>query len=85
VAEQEGFREAAISFREVAKVEKFHEARYRALIDHVNNETFFKRAEGIKWHCRNCGYVVWGHYPPDLCPACRHPKSYYEPLAENYL
>lgn len=85
VAEQEGFREVAISFREIAKVEKFHEARYRALIEHLKNGTFFKRPEGIKWHCRNCGYVVQGHHPPDICPSCRHPKSYYEPLAENYL
>jgi rubrerythrin len=37
------------------------------------------------WHCRNCGYVVWGHHPPGLCPSCRHAKSHYEPLAENYL
>jgi rubrerythrin len=85
VAEKEGFREVAISFREIAKVEKFHEARYRALIEHVRNGTLFKRPEGIRWHCRNCGYVVWGHHPPDLCPSCRHPKSHYEPLAENYL
>jgi rubrerythrin len=85
VAQQEGFRDIAISFREIAKVEKFHKARYRALIEHVKNGTLFKRAEGIRWHCRNCGYVVWGHHPPDPCPSCRHPKSYYEPLAENYL
>ncbi len=85
VAEQEGFREIAISFREIAKVEKFHEARYRALIEHVKNGTLFQRPEGIRWHCRNCGYVVWGHHPPDLCPSCQHPKSHYEPLAENYL
>jgi rubrerythrin len=84
VAEEEGFREVAISFREIAKVEKFHEERYRALLEHVKNGTFFKRTDTMKWHCRNCGYVVPGHHPPDLCPSCKHPKSYYEPLAENY-
>jgi rubrerythrin len=85
VAEKEGFKAIAMSFREVAKVEKFHENRYRALIDHVKNGTFFNRPEMITWHCRNCGYTVKGHHPPDPCPACRHPKSYYEPLADNYL
>lgn len=85
VAEEEGFREVAISFREIAKVEKFHEARYRALIEHLKNDTLFKRQDPIRWHCRNCGYVVWGPHPPDLCPSCRHPRGYYEPLAENYL
>ncbi|MEJ2071257.1 MAG: rubrerythrin family protein, partial [Syntrophobacterales bacterium] len=62
VAEEEGFREVAISFREIAKVEKFHEERYRALLEHVRNGTFFKRADTMKWHCRNCGYVVPGHH-----------------------
>ena len=84
VADEEGFRDVAISFREIAKVEKFHEERYRALLEHVRNGTFFKRADTMKWHCRNCGYVVPGHHPPDLCPSCKHPKSYYEPLTENY-
>ncbi len=85
VAEQEGFKEVAVSFREIAKVEQFHEARYRALIEHLKNGTLFKRPEAIKWHCRNCGYVASGAQPPDLCPSCKHPKAYYEPLAENYL
>lgn len=84
VADEEGFRDVAISFREIAKVEKFHEERYRALLELVKNGTFFKRTDPLKWHCRNCGYVVWGHHPPDPCPSCRHPKSYYEPLPENY-
>ena len=83
VADEEGFGEVAMSFREIAKVEKFHEERYRALLEHVKNGTFFKRADTMKWHCRNCGYVVPGHHPPDLCPSCKHPKSYYEPLAET--
>ena len=85
VAEQEGFKEIARSFREIAKVEKFHEARYRALLEHVKNGTFFKREEFIRWHCRNCGYVVKGHHPPSQCPSCHHGREHYEPLAENYL
>jgi rubrerythrin len=85
IADEEGFKAIAMSFREVAKVEKFHESRYNALLEHLKNGTFYKRGEMITWHCRNCGYVVKGHHPPDPCPACRHPKSYYEPLAENYL
>jgi rubrerythrin len=84
VAQKEGFKDIAMSFREIAKVEKFHEGRYRALGEHLKNGTFFKRAESLKWHCRNCGYVVPGHQPPDLCPSCKHPRAYYEPLAENY-
>jgi rubrerythrin len=84
-AEKEGFREIAASFREIAKVEKFHEARYRALMGHLQNNTLFHREEPIQWHCRNCGYLVKGKNAPEVCPSCKHPRGYYEPLAENYL
>jgi len=85
VAVKEGFPQIAASFREIAKVEKFHEARYRALAEHLQNNTIFHREEPIRWHCRNCGYVVKGKNPPETCPSCRHPRAYYEPLAENYV
>jgi rubrerythrin len=83
-AEKEGFKEIASSFREIAKVEHFHESRYRALVEHVKNGTMFKRDEPVTWHCRNCGYLVKGKEAPELCPSCKHPRAYYEPLAENY-
>lgn len=85
VAEKEGFKEIAASFREIAKVEKFHEARYRALMEHVQKNTMFQRGEAVTWHCRNCGYLVHGKNPPEVCPSCKHPQAYYEVLAENYL
>lgn len=85
VAEQEGFKEIATSFREIAKVEKFHEARYRALREHLQNKTMFHREEAITWHCRNCGYLVKGQNAPEVCPSCKHPGAYYEALADNYL
>lgn len=84
VAEEEGFAEVATSFREIAKVEEFHESRYRALLAHVKDGTFFNRAKPVKWHCRNCGYVVEGDKAPELCPSCHHPQAYYEPLADNW-
>lgn len=84
VAEKEGFVDVASSFREIAKVEKFHEERYRKLLSHVKDGTVFKRDKPIKWHCRNCGNVVEGSEAPQKCPACRHPQAYFEVLDENY-
>jgi rubrerythrin len=83
-AEKEGFPEIAASFREIAKVEQFHESRYRALAALVQSQSFFKRGEEVTWHCRNCGYIAQGKNPPETCPACKHPQSYYEVLPENY-
>ena len=84
VAKKEGCKEIAASFQEIAKVEEFHESRYRALAAHVKNDTMFKRTEPVTWHCRNCGYIVTGKDAPAICPSCQHPRAYYEELADNY-
>lgn len=84
VAKEEGFNDVAASFEQIAKVEKFHEARYRKFINNIANNEVFKKKAPVKWHCRNCGYVFEGPEPPKECPACKHPQSYYEVLAENY-
>jgi len=83
-AKSEGFFEAARSFEQIAKVERFHETRYRKLIGNIENAEVFKKKTPVKWHCINCGYIFEGTEPPKECPACKHPQSYYEVLAENY-
>ena len=82
-AKEEGFPEIARSFEQIAKVEKFHESRYRKLVSNIEKQEVFKKKAVVKWHCRNCGYVYEGTEPPKECPACNHPMSYYEVLAEN--
>jgi len=84
VARQEGFKEAADSFKEIAEVEERHEKRYRKLLDNVKSGKVFKKDKPMLWKCRNCGYVHEGTEAPKLCPACKHPQSFYELLAENY-
>ncbi len=84
VARDEGFQEIATSFKEIAEVEEFHEKRYRKLAKNVANGEVFKRNTSVKWHCTNCGYVHEGPEAPELCPACKHARAYYELLAENY-
>ncbi len=84
VARDEGFSEVAVSFREIAEVEEYHERRYNILAQRVADGEVFNRAEPIKWKCGNCGYVHEGTEAPAVCPACQHPQAYYEPWAENY-
>lgn len=83
-AKQEGFPEIARSFEQIAKVEKFHESRYRKLINNIDKNEVFKKGAVLRWHCINCGYVFEGNEAPKECPACKHPQSFYEVLAENY-
>jgi rubrerythrin len=84
VAKDEGFPAVARSFEQIAKVEKFHESRYRKLIENIAAGEVFKKKGTTKWHCINCGFVHEGPEAPKTCPACLHPQSYYEVLAENY-
>ncbi|MDD2688945.1 MAG: ferritin family protein [Candidatus Omnitrophica bacterium] len=84
IAKDEGFPEVARSFEQIAKVEKFHESRYRKLINNIANGEVFKKKAPVKWHCINCGYVFEGNEAPKECPACKHPQAFCEVLAENY-
>jgi rubrerythrin len=84
VADKEGFTEIATVFRNIAIAEKRHEQRYLALAKNIEQGKVFKREKKVRWVCRNCGYVYEGTEPPDLCPACAHPKAHYELEAVNY-
>jgi rubrerythrin len=74
----------AHSFREIGKVESYHERRYRKLLENVEKKQVFKKDKAVKWKCRNCGYVYEGNEAPDVCPACQHKQSYYEIWIDNY-
>ena len=84
VAEKEGFKDVANSFRQIAKVENRHEARYLKLLDNIEKCKVFKREEKVLWKCGNCGYILEAKEAPDVCPACKHPKSYFELFCETY-
>ncbi|GAB6011902.1 rubrerythrin [Viscerimonas tarda] len=84
IAEDEGFKEIAVMYRMIAKVEAMHEERYKALLDRVQKETVFSRDEAIDWQCRNCGFVFNGKSAPKTCPACLHPQAYFEPKKWNF-
>ena len=83
-AEEEGFTKLAYQFREVAKIEKSHEERYRKLLSNVEMQEVFAKAEETMWECRNCGHLVMGKKAPGMCPVCAHPQSFFEVRKENY-
>jgi rubrerythrin len=84
VAEKEGFKEIANTFRHVASVETQHERRYLKLLNNVETGQVFKRPTSIKWKCRNCGHIFEGKEAPIKCPVCAHARAYFEVFVENY-
>jgi rubrerythrin len=83
-AREEGFPDVALVFTEIAKVEAYHERRYRKLAANIKEGTVFKRGAAARWKCNNCGYVHEGPEAPEICPACAHPRAYYELWVEAY-
>lgn len=83
-AKEEGFTELAFLFSKVGEIEKTHEARYRKLLENIKEGIVFSRDEDMIWECSNCGHIVIGKKAPELCPVCKHPKSFFQVKAENY-
>ena len=84
IAEEEGFKEVAAAFRLIAKVEKAHAERYSRLYENLEKGKVFERDETVTWKCRNCGYLHEGKKAPETCPACLHPRSFFEIREKNY-
>ena len=84
VAREEGFDEIADLFEKVAAIEKMHEERYRKLLANVEGGLVFSRDEDMMWECSNCGHIVIGKKAPEVCPVCKHAKSYFMIHPTNY-
>ena len=83
-AHAEGFQKIALTFKNVAEVEKEHERRYLKLLSRLTDGDFFRRNGEIVWQCRNCGYIIKASCAPKLCPSCEHPQAFFESFADNY-
>lgn len=83
-AREEGFESIALLFERVAKIEKHHEERYRALLNNVETGIVFSRDGETIWICTNCGHIHIGKDAPKVCPTCAHPQAYFEIMAKNY-
>ena len=83
-AREEGFDRIAYLFEAVGQIEKEHEARYKKLIENLQDGLVFSKDGDKIWKCRNCGHIVVGKEAPAVCPVCNHPQSYFEIKAENY-
>jgi rubrerythrin len=83
-AKEEGFDLIARLFEMVGAIEKGHEERYKKLLANIKGGLVFSRDGDQVWQCANCGHIVIGKKAPELCPVCKHPKSYFEIEAKNY-
>lgn len=84
VAINEGFPEVANAFRLIANIENHHKERFATLYENVKNNTVFHKDQKTQWICSNCGYIHEGTDAPTICPACKHPQSYFKVFTEAF-
>ncbi|GFO66633.1 rubrerythrin [Geomonas limicola] len=83
-ARAEGFTAIAVMFENIAKIEKEHQERYKALFASLEDGTVFTAEEPVRWKCRNCGHIHEGTEAPQLCPVCLHPRAHFERASDNF-
>lgn len=83
IARDEGFEDAARLLLNVATAEKLHERRFRKLLKTIEDGKIWKDDESTVWICSKCGFNTQGVEPPAKCPACQHPKEYFNIFHEN--
>lgn len=77
IAAQEGFPAIAEIFKNIGLAERYHESRFKALAEAIENGTLFKSDKIVMWRCTNCGNWHIGTEAPSVCPACLHPQGYF--------
>jgi rubrerythrin len=85
VAQEEGLNDIAARLKAIARAEEHHAERYGSLLHELEHGTLHKKGDAsTRWTCRECGYVHEGNEPPEICPACQHPRGHYQRMSEEY-
>lgn len=77
IAAQEGFPAIADVLKNIGYAERYHESRFRALVEAMENGTLFKSDKIVMWRCTNCGNWHIGTEAPEVCAACLHDRGYF--------
>ncbi len=77
IAKDEGFGEIADKFRKAGNAEHVHSRDCKKLLSDMTEGTMYSGSADTEWKCLNCGCESRGNTPPDFCPLCSYPKSFY--------
>ena len=87
VAKDEGYDELAEKFMLTAEVEARHRREFEEALEGLSTGDYYKGNANTRWQCLNCGLETRGNMPPERCPLCSYPRSYFIRLDcenENY-
>lgn len=78
IAEDEGFEEIAEKMRLAAAAKSDHSTLLKGEEERMTNpDSLYSHNPETPWLCTACGYVVKGNTPPERCPLCSYPASYF--------
>ena len=75
IAEEEGFNEIGLLFKQLAGVEENHRAIFLQLHEHIKNGTLYECENDVVWKCADCGYEAKSTAPWEICPLCKAKKG----------
>ena len=79
IAGEEGFEEIAEKMRLVSDVKNRHINMLEDKAKRVSSDDAFYRTDPeTVWLCGSCGYSVKGNTPPERCPLCSYPVTFFE-------
>ena len=76
-AREEGFIQIALSFENIAKIEKTHGDRFGKFAELLENNKLFVSDSECEWMCLNCGHILTDYKAPYVCPVCKHDQGFF--------
>lgn len=70
MARREGYKDAALLWMQIARIEGTHYSRFHALAEQIRRGVLTEKGEPVHWKCVNCGYSYEGVRACDPCPVC---------------
>lgn len=75
IAEEEGFNEIAILFKNVIQVETCHKKLFAELYEQLKSGSIYSRPTPVKWKCASCGYESVQKSAWTICPICKEKQG----------
>lgn len=76
-AKEEGFKDIALLFSNIAKIEECHKMLFLDLYNQLKKGTLYKKSKSVKWKCSGCGYEVESKSAPETCPVCQAKQGFF--------
>ena len=83
MARREGFKDAALLWMQIARIEGVHHSQFHSLEEQLLKGELTEKEAPIRWRCLNCGYAYEGVRACDPCSVCGTSAGWQEGSMES--